>query len=27
MIPENLGGAGRSRIEWEFDDAVLKEAA
>ncbi|KAL9711544.1 hypothetical protein Ac2012v2_004615 [Leucoagaricus gongylophorus] len=27
MIPENLGGAGRNRIEWEFDDAVLKEAA
>jgi len=27
VIPENLGGAGRNRIEWEFDDAVLKEAA
>ncbi|KAJ3560737.1 hypothetical protein NP233_g10639 [Leucocoprinus birnbaumii] len=27
VIPETLGGAGRNRIEWEFDDAVLKEAA
>lgn len=27
VIPENLGGAGRYRIEWEFDDAVFKEAA
>ncbi|TFK44372.1 hypothetical protein BDQ12DRAFT_672864 [Crucibulum laeve] len=27
VIPENLGGAGRNRIEWEFDDAVFKEAA
>ncbi|KIK67241.1 hypothetical protein GYMLUDRAFT_37321 [Collybiopsis luxurians FD-317 M1] len=26
-IPDNMGGAGRHRIEWEFDDAVLKEAA
>ncbi|KAJ3830134.1 hypothetical protein EV361DRAFT_642097 [Lentinula raphanica] len=26
-VPENIGGAGRYRIEWEFDDAVLKEAA
>ncbi|KAG6880211.1 hypothetical protein C0992_003875 [Termitomyces sp. T32_za158] len=23
VIPENLGGAGGFRIEWEFDDAVL----
>lgn len=27
VIPENLGGAGRFRIEWELDDAVFKEAA
>jgi len=27
VIPEDLGGAGRNRIEWEFDDAVFKEAA
>ncbi|KAG6837516.1 hypothetical protein H0H93_008441 [Arthromyces matolae] len=27
VIPENLGGAGSFRIEWEFDDAVFKEAA
>ncbi|KAH9485115.1 hypothetical protein JR316_0002022 [Psilocybe cubensis] len=27
VIPENLGGAGKFRIEWEFDDAVFKEAA
>ncbi|PPQ68421.1 hypothetical protein CVT24_004842 [Panaeolus cyanescens] len=27
VIPENLGGAGRYRIEWELDDAVFKEAA
>ncbi|KAG6885695.1 hypothetical protein C0993_011180 [Termitomyces sp. T159_Od127] len=27
VIPENLGGAGGFRIEWEFDDAVFKEAA
>ncbi|KAF8829104.1 hypothetical protein HHX47_DHR3000521 [Lentinula edodes] len=26
-VPGNTGGAGRHRIEWEFDDAVLKEAA
>jgi len=27
VIPENLGGAGGNLIEWEFDDAVFKEAA
>jgi len=27
VIPENLGGAGAYLIEWEFDDAVFKEAA
>lgn len=27
VIPEDLGGAGGHRIEWEFDDAVFKEAA
>lgn len=27
VIPEQLGGAGGYRIEWEFDDAVFKEAA
>lgn len=27
VIPDNLGGAGAYRIEWEFDDAVFKEAA
>lgn len=27
VIPEDLGGAGRNRIDWEFDDAVFKEAA
>ncbi|RDB25424.1 hypothetical protein Hypma_007740 [Hypsizygus marmoreus] len=27
VIPENLGGAGAYRIDWEFDDAVFKEAA
>jgi hypothetical protein len=27
IIPQKLGGAGRCRIEWEFDDAVFKEAA
>lgn len=27
VIPEQLGGAGGNRIEWEFDDAVFKEAA
>jgi hypothetical protein len=27
LISEERGGAGRNRIEWEFDDAVFKEAA
>lgn len=27
VIPEDLGGAGVRRIEWEVDDAVFKEAA
>ena len=27
VIPVELGGAGRNRIEWELDDAVFKEAA
>lgn len=27
VIPEELGGAGARRIEWEIDDAVFKEAA
>ncbi|PFH53834.1 hypothetical protein AMATHDRAFT_54369 [Amanita thiersii Skay4041] len=27
VVPEKLGGAGRKRIEWEFDDAVFKESA
>ncbi|KAF5393229.1 hypothetical protein D9757_000728 [Collybiopsis confluens] len=27
VVPEDIGGAGRYRIQWEFDDAVLKEAA
>jgi hypothetical protein len=27
VVPEKLGGAGKFRIEWEFDDAVFKEAA
>ncbi len=27
VVPENLGGAGGNRIEWEIDDAVFKEAA
>ena len=27
LISEELGGAGRNRIEWELDDAVIKEAA
>ncbi|KAI0789113.1 hypothetical protein C8Q75DRAFT_718637 [Abortiporus biennis] len=27
VIPEELGGAGNRRIEWEIDDAVFKEAA
>ncbi|KAG9316217.1 hypothetical protein JVU11DRAFT_2244 [Chiua virens] len=26
-LPERLGGAGPNRIQWEFDDAVFKEAA
>ncbi|OBZ67010.1 hypothetical protein A0H81_12809 [Grifola frondosa] len=26
VIPEQLGGAGAFRIEWEIDDAVFKEA-
>ncbi|EPQ57308.1 hypothetical protein GLOTRDRAFT_58576 [Gloeophyllum trabeum ATCC 11539] len=27
VLPEDLGGAGPFRIEWELDDAVFKEAA
>lgn len=27
VIPEQLGGAGGNRVEWEIDDAVFKEAA
>ncbi|TCD69828.1 hypothetical protein EIP91_006141 [Steccherinum ochraceum] len=27
VIPQDLGGAGGHRIEWEIDDAVFKEAA
>ncbi|KAH7929819.1 hypothetical protein BV22DRAFT_1001846 [Leucogyrophana mollusca] len=27
VVPEHLGGAGASRLQWEFDDAVFKEAA
>ncbi|KAF8904453.1 hypothetical protein CPB84DRAFT_1773085 [Gymnopilus junonius] len=27
VVPEELGGAGRNRVEWEFDDTVFKEAA
>ncbi|KAF9233326.1 hypothetical protein BU15DRAFT_90395 [Melanogaster broomeanus] len=27
VLPEQLGGAGGNRIQWEFDDAVFKEAA
>ncbi|KAJ3490993.1 hypothetical protein NLI96_g1061 [Meripilus lineatus] len=27
VIPEDLGGAGARRIEWEIDDAVFKESA
>jgi hypothetical protein len=27
VVPENIGGAGGNRIDWEFDDAVFKEAA
>lgn len=26
IIPENLGGAGQNRLEWEIDDAVFKES-
>ncbi|KAJ7079150.1 hypothetical protein B0H15DRAFT_804624 [Mycena belliarum] len=25
IVPEGLGGAGRNKIQWEFDDAVLRE--
>ena len=27
VVPENLGGAGSKRIEWEVDDAVFMESA
>ena len=27
VLPENLGGAGSRRIEWELDDAVFMESA
>ena len=27
VLPEELGGAGRNRIEWDLDDAIFKEAA
>jgi hypothetical protein len=27
VLPEQLGGAGGNRIQWEFDDAVFTEAA
>lgn len=27
VVPENLGGAGCGRIEWELDDAVFMESA
>lgn len=27
VIPEQLGGAGGNRIEWELDDAIFREAA
>lgn len=27
VVPDKHGGAGNRRIEWEFDDAVLKESA
>ena len=27
VLPEQLGGAGANKIQWEFDDAVFKEAA
>jgi hypothetical protein len=26
-LPENIGGAGSRRIEWEIDDAVFRETA
>ncbi len=26
VVPQQLGGAGSHRIEWEIDDAVFKEA-
>ncbi len=26
-IPENIGGAGCNKIDWEIDDAVFKETA
>ncbi|KAJ7178390.1 hypothetical protein C8R43DRAFT_973196 [Mycena crocata] len=26
IVPEGIGGAGRNKIEWEFDDAVLRES-
>ncbi|KAJ6587111.1 hypothetical protein DFH09DRAFT_246142 [Mycena vulgaris] len=25
IVPEGIGGAGRNKIQWEFDDAVLRE--
>jgi hypothetical protein len=27
VLPEDLGGAGSRRIEWELDDAVFMESA
>jgi hypothetical protein len=27
VVPEQFGGSGSYRIEWELDDAVFKEAA
>ena len=27
VVPEDLGGGGSNRIEWEFDDAVFMESA
>ena len=27
VLPEDLGGAGGNKIQWELDDAVFKEAA
>lgn len=27
VVPENIGGAGGNRVDWEIDDAVFKEAA